>query len=297
MTLEKNTRKDLLLLHLTVFIWGFTGVLGKLISIDAVRMVWYRVFIAIISLAIYFIFSKKNIKVSKKNAFNFFFTGGIVAIHWVFFFHAIKISTVSVGLVCLSSLTLFTSVLEPLIKRKPFYKVDIFVGLLIILGIYLIFKFETKYTLGIIFGLSTALAASLFSIINSNFVQNTKAEIISFYELVGAFFWLTLYRLFDNTLLNESLNLSLADWSYLFILGTICTALAYVVGVSVMKNLSAFTVALVTNLEPIYGILIALVFLNTHEKMSIGFYIGTAIILGSVFLFPLYKKRKKIPLN
>lgn len=285
-------KKNLLILHFTVFIWGFTGILGALISIDPVQMVWYRVMIATITLFLYFKLSGMNLKISGKELLQFFFTGSIVALHWILFFQAIKVSTVSVTLVCLSSFTLFTAILEPLIKRTAIELGDIFIGLVIILGIYLIFKFESNYTAGIIFGLSAALASSLFSIINSNFAKKSDAKVIGFYELSGAFFWITVYRLFDGSLLLERFSLSTADWIYLTILGTVCTALAYIAGVSVMRTLSAFRVALISNLEPVYGIILAFIFFGHKETMSTGFYMGSALILGAVFLYPVYKKRK-----
>ncbi|TCC89343.1 EamA family transporter [Pedobacter frigiditerrae] len=291
-TPKASDNKNLLILHLTVFVWGFTGILGALISINAVQMVWYRVLIASISLFVYFMLTKTSIKVTKTQFLKFFFTGSIVAIHWIFFFHAIKVANVSVSLICLSSVTLFIAILEPLMKKQRISKGDIFVGLLIILGIYLIFKFESKYTLGIIFGLSSAVAASLFSTINSTLVQKNNPSIIGFYELSGAFFWITLYRLFDKSLLEETFNLSLADWFYLFVLGTICTALAYVAGVSVMRTLSAFRVALITNLEPVYGIVLAFILFGSKEQMTGGFYLGSLLILAAVFIYPIYKKRK-----
>ncbi|WP_316802840.1 DMT family transporter [Pedobacter nototheniae] len=292
--MEAN-KKNLLILHLTVFVWGFTGVLGKVISIDAVPMVWYRVLIATTTLLAWFLITKTNLKITRKQFIQFFLTGGIVAIHWIFFFHAIKVSTVSVTLVCLSSFTLFTAILEPLIKKQPIFMGDILVGLLIIAGIYLIFKFESQYTLGIIFGLLAAVASSLFSTINSTLVQKSEPSIIGFYELIGGLFWITLYRLYDGSLLQTHFNLSLKDWFYLAILGTLCTSVAYVAGVSVMRTLSAFRVALVTNLEPVYGIILAFIFFKNKEQMTGGFYIGAVIILASVFLYPIYKNRKNHP--
>jgi len=286
------TKKNLLILHLTVFVWGFTGVLGKVISIDAVPMVWYRVLIAAATLFAWFLITGKNIKITRTQFIQFFLTGAIVAIHWIFFFHAIKVSTVSVTLVCLSSFTLFTAILEPIIKKQPIQTGDIFIGLLIILGIYMIFKFEGQYTLGIIFGLLAAVASSLFSIINSTLVQKSEPSIIGFYELLGGLFWITLYRLYDGSLLSMHFNLGTSDWFYLALLGTLCTSVAYVAGVSVMRTLSAFRVALITNLEPVYGILLAFISFQNKEQMTGGFYIGATIILGSIFLYPIYKKRK-----
>lgn len=290
--IQSNDSKNLLILHLTVFIWGFTGILGALISINAVQMVWYRVLIASISLFVYFLLSKTSIKITRKQFLQFFFTGSIVAAHWIFFFHSIKVANVSVGLICLSSVTLFIAILEPLIKKQRISKGDIFIGLVIILGIYLIFKFETNYTTGIIFGLLAALAASLFSTINSTFVQHTHPSIIGFYELTGAFFWITIYRFFDQSLFTETFNLSLTDWFYLMVLGTICTALAYVAGVGVMRTLSAFRVALITNLEPVYGIVLAFILFGSKEQMTGGFYLGSLLILAAVFCYPIYKRRR-----
>lgn len=288
-----NHNKNLLILHFTVFIWGFTGILGELISIAAVQMVWYRVLIASICLFIYFKCSKISLKVDRQQFLKFFFTGSIVALHWVLFFHAIKVSTISVTLVSLSSFTLFTAIIEPVLKKQSIQIADIVVGLLIIFGIYLIFKFESRYTLGIILGLSAALASSLFGTINSILVQKNDPVIIGFYEIAAAFFWITLYRLADQTLFAERFNLSTSDWIYLMLLGTICTALAYVAGVSVMRTLSAFRVALITNLEPVYGIILAIIFFGAKETLSVGFYLGAALILATVFLYPVYKKYKK----
>jgi drug/metabolite transporter (DMT)-like permease len=278
---------NLLILHVTVVVWGFTGILGALISIPAVYLVWYRVLIAFLSLFIYFKVTKTAFKVEKE----------------ILFFQSIKSSTVSVALVCLSALTLFTAILEPLLSNKKIAKLEIITGLFIILGIALIFKFETQYTYGIIFGLLSALFASIFSIINSKQVKNRPAPIISFYELIGAWVWISLYLLWDNGF-DSRMALSQADLMYLLILGTVCTSGAYVAGVAVMKELSAFRVALITNLEPVYGILLAFIFFGKKEQMTLGFYCGAAIVLSAIFLFPFIKNKiehrrlkKQIPLG
>ncbi|PST82218.1 EamA family transporter [Pedobacter yulinensis] len=285
-------RKNLLILHATVFIWGFTGILGAAISVNAVSMVWYRVLIAGLSLWAWFLISRRNYRLDGKTLLKLFGVGGIVALHWIMFFHSIKISTVSVGLVCLSSVTLFTSFLEPLIKKQRVQRGNVVVGLIIIAGIILIFKFETGYAWGIAAGLLAALSASLFSILNSKLVSRQQPILISFYEMAAAFVWITLYRLADGSLLREPFNLSLHDWVFLFILGTVCTALAYVMAVGVMREFSAFTVALATNLEPIYGVLLALLIFGSKEQMSGGFYAGATLILAAVFLYPLYLKNR-----
>ncbi|RYZ95686.1 MAG: DMT family transporter, partial [Sphingobacteriaceae bacterium] len=269
--------KNLLILHLTVFIWGFTGILGALITIPATQLVWYRLIIAVVSLFLYFKFSGKLLVINRRSFLTLFATGALVGLHWILFFAAIKLSTVSVTLVCLSSLTLFTAVLEPLLGKKRISKLEIVAGLLIITGILLIFKFETQYTKGIIVGLLCALCASLFSIINSKQIQKHKAPVIAFYELSGAFMWVSLYLLFTGGF-DATMNLNYANTGYLLILGTICTSLAYVAGVSVMRELSAFKVALITNLEPVYGILMAFLFFGELKKMTPGFWIGAGLI-------------------
>lgn len=287
-------------MHLTVLVWGFTGILGALISIGEAHLVWYRVLIGTVSLFIYFKWKNISIKITRQTFLRLFFTGAIVGLHWILFFGSIKASTVSVAMVCLSSLTLFTAILEPLLNNTRISKLEIFAGSLIILGIYVIFKFEAEYTKGILMGLGSALCASLFSIINAKQAKNRSATIISFYELAGAFVWVSIYLLATSGF-NEAMYLNQADLIYLLILGTVCTSVAYVAGVSVMKELTAFKVALITNLEPIYAIILALIIFGKDEKMTSGFYAGALIILTTIFLFPVIKakiehrKLKKMP--
>ena len=282
--------KNLLLLHATVFIWGFTGILGALISISAVYLVWYRLLIAFVSLYLYFIIAKIDFKISWKYLLQFIFTGAIIGLHWLLFFQSIKISTVSVTLVCLSATTLFTAVFEPLVTNKSISKLEIMAGLIIITGIVLIFKFETRYTKGIILGLISASAASIFTIINSQFAKQKPAPVIAFYELSGAFLWISIY-LFLTGGFHKSFALNKDDLIYLLILGTLCTSVAYVAGVSVMQYISAFRVALITNLEPVYGIILAFIFFGDLKKMTPGFWIGAALILSTIFLFPVAQQR------
>lgn len=284
--------RNLIILHLTVFVWGFTGILGALITIPATQLVWYRVLIAFASLFIYFKVAKIPLKVSKTVFLKLFFTGAIVGLHWILFFQSIKSSTVSVTLVCLSSLTLFTAILEPILKKQKILIFEIVVGLVIISGIYMIFKFESRYTEGIIYGLLSALCASIFSIINSKQIQNRPAPIISFYELIGAWVWISIYLLLSDGY-TASMKLNLDDLLYLLVLGTVCTSVAYVAGVAVMKELSAFRVALITNLEPVYGIGLAFLFFGKSEQMTPGFYAGAIIIFSAISIYPTIKNRAK----
>lgn len=282
--------KNLIILHFTVFIWGFTGILGALISISAVSLVWYRVLIAAAGLFLYFKFNRTSILVNRQSFLILFFTGALLGGHWLLFFQAIKSSTVPVTLVCLSSITLFTAIFEPFFSKKRISKLEILAGILIITGILIIFKFETRYTKGIIFGLLSASFASLFSIINSRQIKKTTAPVIAFYELSGAFCWLSIF-LFCTHGFNSSMALKGNDIAYLLILGTICTSIAYAAGVSVMREISPFKVALVTNLEPVYGILMSFIFFGDHNKMQPGFWVGAGIILSTIFLFPVAQKK------
>ncbi|WP_370584466.1 DMT family transporter [Parapedobacter sp. ISTM3] len=289
MTMGKLTiNRNLFILHLTVIVWGFTGILGNLISIAAVHLVWYRVLIAFVSLAIYFWYKRQSFAVGRKELIQFFLTGGLVGLHWILFFESIKVSTVSVTLVCLSSVTLFTAFIEPLFYKRRTSKMEVLVGLLIIVGICLIFKFEGQYVKGIVLGLLAALAAALFGTINSKLIKRNEATVISFYEMLGAWLWISLFMLITGGF-HHGLKATGKDVGYLLLLGIVCTSGAYVAAVSVMKEISAFRVALASNLEPIYGILLAWLFFGQSEKMSAGFYAGAIIILGSVFVYPMMK--------
>lgn len=286
------TNRNILILHFTVLIWGFTGVLGELISVSAMHLVWYRVLIAAISLWVYFLIAKKPILVSKSQLIQYLAVGMLVGLHWVLFFHAIKISTVSVTLVTLSSVTLFTAILEPIINRKKISIADILIGLVIIFGIYLIFKFEFQYFWGIVYGLSCAFCASIFSIFNARMVKKGSPTSITFYEMIGAWIGVSIIMLISGQF-DEQMILSQSDLMYLLVLGVGCTAIAYVLGVAVMRELSAFTVALTTNMEPVYGIILALLIFGQKEAMSTGFYFGAIIVLLAVFIYPYLKTKLK----
>ncbi|MGJ1205749.1 DMT family transporter [Sphingobacterium lactis] len=285
--------RNIIILHMTVLIWGFTGVLGELITVSALHLVWYRVLIAALSLYIYYLIKKKSIVVSREKMLQYLGVGMIVGLHWVLFFHAIKVSTVSVTLVTLSSVTLFTAILEPLINRKTISIADVVVGLVIIFGIYLIFKFEFQYFWGIVFGLSCAFCASIFSILNARMVKKGSPTTITLYEMLGAFIGVSLVMLYTGDF-DSQMILSQSDLLYLLLLGVVCTAIAYVMGVAVMRELSAFTVALTTNMEPVYGIILALLIFGQQEAMSTGFYFGAVIVLAAVFVYPYLKAKLKV---
>lgn len=278
-------------LHITVLIFGLTGVLGKLITIDSYLLVWYRVSIALISLLVYFTFSKFSLKISKKELAKVLLVGVIIAVHWVTFFEAIKQSNVSVALVCLSSSTLFTALLEPLYFNRKIKPYELIFGFLIITGLYFIFSFEFKYLTGMILAVISAALASWFTVLNGKLIQKTNARLISFYELLGAFIIVSIYLLITGGLDYSQFSVSFQDLRWLLILGTICTAFAFIMSVEVMKKIPPYTVTISVNLEPIYSIILALIIWPESEKMSFGFYMGTIIVIVTIFLNALLKKR------
>lgn len=295
-TLENQLLKSHLKLHFVVLIYGFTAILGKLISLPATQLVWYRMLIAVITFYIFLRWKKTDLSISRRQFFKLFGIGMIVALHWITFFGAIKISNVSVALGCLATTTLFTSLLEPFFFRKRVNAAEVIVGLMIILGLYLIFRFETRYTSGVIVALISAFLAGLFTVINKKMVVHQKATVISFYEMAGGLSVISIYLVFSGWG-NAPVNLPTPiDLIYLLALGTICTAYAFAIQVDLMKHLSAYIVSLTINLEPVYGIFMAYFIFGETEHMTGGFYFGTIIILTSVLGFPLYHyylRRKK----
>jgi len=295
-TLESQLLKSHLKLHFIVLIYGFTAILGKLINMPATQLVWYRMLIAVMTFYFFLRWKKTDLSINRKQFFKLFGIGIIVALHWITFFGAIKLSNVSVALGCLATATLFTSLLEPFFFHKRINAAEVIVGLMIILGLYLIFRFETRYTSGVIVALISAFLAGLFMVINKKMVINQKASVISFYEMAGGLAAISVYLVFSGWG-NIPLKLPTpVDFICLLALGTICTAFAFAVQVDLMKHLSAYIVSLTINLEPVYGIIMAYFLFGETEHMTGGFYIGTIIILTSVLGFPLYHyylKRRK----
>jgi len=280
-------------LHLIILIWGFTGILGKLISISSVSLVWYRMSIALVGLIVFFLVTKRSFKVQWLMLAKLIGTGLIIAGHWILFFEAIKVSNVSVTLACLSSASLFTAVLEPLFFKRRIIPYELVLGGAVIAGLYLIFRFETNYTLGIIYSLISAFLAALFTVINGQFIKTTTSSVITIYEMLGGVLGITIYYTIQGGFPESLPWPSMADWGYLLILGLICTALAFLVSVEVMKELSPYTVSISINMEPIYAIILALLFFGDTEYMSSGFYFGAGIILLTIFGNALLKNKFK----
>lgn len=280
-------------LHFIVFIWGFTAVLGDLISIEAVPLVWHRMLLGSLFVLIYIIYNKGMLKVSLRSLIKFAFVGLLIALHWLAFFSAVKVSNVSITLAMMSTGAFFASFLEPIFFKRKIIGYEVIFGLIVIIGLYIIFKVESAYLSGILLALLASFLGTLFSIFNGMMVKSHNATVISFYELLFGVVFITIYILSIDGFDNAFFNLSGSDWTYLIILASICTAYAFIASVHVMKWISPYTVMLTTNMEPVYGILLALLILGEKEYMSPTFYLGAIIILITVVLNGIIKTRKK----
>lgn len=292
--MEENKFKNYLLLHFIVFIAGFTAILGALIAIEAIPLVWYRMLLAVVIIALYFIITKKTFHVDKIGILKFTISGIIIAVHWITFFKAIKVSNVSIALVTMSTGAFFTSLLEPLFFKRKIKFIEILLGLIVIGGLYIIFNFESQYLMGIMYALISAFLAALFSVINGIYVKSYDPNIISFYNLLLGMIAITLFLFFTNGFTSDFFILTTTDWVCLFLLSSICTAYAFIESVRVMKYLTPYTVMLTINLEPIYAIVLALLFFGEKEKMQTEFYYGSIIVLFVVLLNGIIKNSSKI---
>lgn len=293
-------------LHLIVFIWGFTAVLGKLISLDALPLVWWRMSLAVLLILGYIYYKKTSFKLSKKDIVLLLISGLIIALHWITFFKAIKVSNISITLACLSTGAFFTSILEPIFYKRKMVWYEIVFGLVVLVGLYFViessepnfiqksFSSNMSGTMqGVLLALTSAFLSASFSIINGKFAQRIDAAIVSFYELFGGVLFLSAFLLFSGQFSTEFFAISASDLMWLFVLASICTAYAFIASVAVMKFISPYTVMLTINLEPVYGIALAVFIFEKKEQMSFSFYIGAAIILITVILNGLIRNKKK----
>lgn len=290
--MPKTKLKNYLHLHLLVFIWGFTAILGALINIDAIPLVWYRMLLATVFVLIYFLIKRKPFKVSFKWMLKFLLGGVLIALHWIFFFSAIKVSNVSVALVAMSTGALFTSIVEPFFFKRRLIFLELLFGLIVVAGLYLIFNVESEYTLGIIYALIAAFLSALFTVLNGLYIKENDADVISLYQLFFGVAFITIYVLATTGFTLEAFSLTTSDIIYLLILSSICTAYAFIVSVKIMKYLTPYTVMLTINLEPVYAIILALIIFGEKERMSEQFYIGAIIILLTVITNGILKNKK-----
>ncbi len=280
-----------ILMHLIIFMWGFTGILGKLIHLDAFHIVWHRVLIATIGLGLVLPFINNSLKVkSKKQLFVIFGVGILVALHWVTFYQSIQLSTASLGILCLSTTTLHVTWLEPLVMKRKFSWIEFSMGLLVIYGIYYVTQdFDVKDYKALMYGLLSAFLAALFSVFNARLVKTVSSPTITFYELGTGFIFLSGVMIYQGRFDMSLFEMTWSDFWWLLFLGLLCTSFAFLANVEIVKKLGAFTVTLSINLEPVYTILLAIVILNENELLGDKFYIGAFIIIFVVVLNAIIK--------
>jgi drug/metabolite transporter (DMT)-like permease len=291
--MQNDKFKSYLNLHLIVFIWGFTAILGALITITADAIVWYRMLLAAVFLSAFIVFKKKSFRIPVKSFVKLIFVGLLIALHWIFFFHAIHVSNVSITLSIFSLGAFFASLLEPLFYGRKVLWYEVFFGLIIIAGLGLIMKVEVSYMEGMVYALISIILGVLFTLMNGKLIENHDSSVISFYEFIAGVFFISIYFLYQNKFSADFFLLTFNNWMLILILASICTAYAFTASVKVMEKLSPYTVMLTTNLEPVYGIVLAYFIIGGKEKMSTSFYIGAVIILITVILNGIIKHRDK----
>ena len=289
--------KDYLQLHFIVLLWGFTAILGVLISIPAVEIVFYRTLMASAGLLLLLKFRRIGLWRGKGPSTAMLLTGILIAAHWILFFAAARVSSVSICLAGMATGSLWTSLLEPLVMRRAIKWYEVLLGGIVIIGLYVIFRFEFDHALGLSMAVASAFLSSAFTVINSKLTQHHNHFLITFWEMLGACLaTLLFFPVYTATLAEGGalqLSLNWVDVASLLTLALVCTVYAYSASVELQKRLSAFTVNLTVNLEPIYGIILAIIFFNEHEQLTVGFFIGTAIILLAVLIYPIFTRMER----
>ncbi|AWH73139.1 EamA family transporter [Dokdonia sp. Dokd-P16] len=294
--MQNDKLKAYLHFHLIVFIWGFTAVLGALITIDAVPLVWFRMGLASIFIFAFIKIRGVSLAVSRKTLVGFAIAGLVIAVHWLTFFGAIKESNVSITLAMMSTGAFFTALLEPIFYKRKVIWYELLFGAIVVGALYVIFEVETAYQTGILLALFSAFLSAVFTLINGKFIENHHPTKISFYELLIGSLCVTVYLVVarpDTFFSAQFFALATMDWVYIGVLSSVCTAYAFIAAVAVMKHLSPYTIMLTINLEPVYGILLAFLVLGDAEQMSKEFYYGALVILAVVIANGVLKNSKK----
>jgi drug/metabolite transporter (DMT)-like permease len=272
-------------LHISVFLAGFTGVLGRLITLNEGLLVWYRLLITALTMWLVFLISKRIQKISVKDIVKIMAVGLVAALHWVSFYGSIKYANISVALVCFSSVGFFTALLEPLLLKQKINVVDLLLGLLVIAGIYIIFHFDIQYKTGIILGVICAILMAFVMIFIRQMIQRMNAETLITYQLTGGFIGLTMLMPFY--LHQFPVATILPGWNnflWLLVLSWGCSVWAFQLSANALKKIAAFTVNLSFNLEPVYGIILAFIIYNENERLGFSFFAGGILIILSVLL-------------
>ncbi|HEX2606472.1 MAG TPA: EamA family transporter [Flavisolibacter sp.] len=290
-------RKALLQLNLAVFLWGFTGVLGRVISLSQTWLVWYRLLITAISLWVLYFFTGKIRKLPARSVFMIGCIGFVQALHWVCFYGSIKYANITIALTTLSTSALLASLIEPLLLKKRFEPVEVFLGLFAIAGIIIIYQTHLEFSIGILIGLVSAFLTVMVSVLNKKIVDEYHPEQITLFQLTGGFVGLSLILpLYQYFFPEPRYQPAAMDWVWLVVLSWVCTIFTFFLYIRSLKKISAFTMNLTLTLEPVYGILLAFLIYHENEKMSSWFYAGFGLIaLAVVFhMWRLVWIRKKI---
>jgi drug/metabolite transporter (DMT)-like permease len=288
-------KKAFLQLHIAIFLAGFTGILGRLIELNEGLIVWYRLAISSVTMWILFSLMGKLQKINWSDILKLTGVGFLAAIHWVTFYGSIKYANVSVALVCFSATGFFTAIVEPLIHRKKIQLLEIMLGLIVILGIYIIFHFDPRYKTGIILGVICAVLLAIVMAVLKHFVERMNSETILTYQLTGGWITLSLVMPFYlNKFPTDNILPTIKDWMWLVILAWFCSVWAFQLSINALKKLSAFTVNLSYNLEPVYGILLAFFIYHENNELNWSFFAGLALIALAVALqtFKLWRQSK-----
>lgn len=281
-------------LHTIVFLWGFTAILGKLISVNAQILVFYRMFFAAVLLFLFLrVVKKRSIGISKKLLLQLTVIGTFMAFHWLFFFHSIKVSNVSIALSCLSLSTLFAAILEPLIFKRKVDVSEVLMGIVIVLCMYLIFKTEFRFKEGIFYGILTAFFGTVFSVFNGKLYGKTSSGNIIFYEIFAGWAVLTAYYLVSGQLLQIG-DIGLKDILLVVVLASVFTAYPMFESINLMKYITPFTLVLTVNLEPLYGIILAYLIFGESEHMSPLFYAASLIMILAIVVNGILKSRRRL---
>lgn len=302
MATPNTKQKAYLQLHLAVFLFGFTAILGKLITLEQTALVWNRLWIAVLGL-VFIPGVVKGIRAIKPiNILRFSGIGVVVALHWLTFYGSIKVgNSASVTLACLATSALFTSILEPIITKSKFQLVEMLLGLFVIVGIYFLSGVGEAYYWAIVIGITSAFLASLFSTLNKKYITGQNTLSVSTIELAAGFIFISIsYPILQNIFPQQQWFPTGNDWWWLIVLGLLCTSLAFALALEALKEISAFISNLSINLEPVYGIVLAIWFLNEDTQLNFDFYLGTSIILLAVILHPIItriQKRQNKPLR
>jgi len=290
-------KKAFLQLHLAVFLAGFTGILGRLITLNEGMIVWYRLFLTAVTMWILFGLMKKLQKIPLIDILKIGAVGFIAAMHWVTFYGSIKYANVSVALVCFAAIGFFTALFEPLILKKKMNWTELLLGLVTLSGIYIIFHFDTQYKTGIIIGIISAILASLFPIFNREFLKRINVETMLTWQQTGGLLVLSiLLPFYLQEFPTESFIPSLENFGWLLVLSWLCSVVAFQLSSNALKKLSAFTVNLFYNLEPVYGIILAFAVYKENKFLSKWFFVGFAIIALALIIhvIMLLKVEKKL---